>query len=120
MAERWTETHNSIFDCYVPGQSMPPVKDEWVLCRTDQKWTIKIRWNDIKGESIVTAIEKPRITDGCLCYTTNEAEGIVVPLQKNVRTVKVIKSVQVIEYRLLSADDKTNAVTVEYRVKPEV
>ena len=119
MAETWTETHNSIFDCYVPGRSMPPVKDEWVLCRTEQKWTIKIRWNDAKGESIVNTTEKPRVDGGCLFYATSEDECVIVPLQKNVKSVKCIKSQRIIEYKLLSVDSKTDAVTVEYRIKPE-
>ena len=29
MPETWTRKFDSIMDCYIPGDTMPPIKDEW-------------------------------------------------------------------------------------------
>lgn len=118
MAETWVVDHATIFDCYTPGQSMPPVRDQWLLCRTEQKWFIKIRLNDVKGELSITSTSEPQLVDGCLVYWCYDEKNIM-PLQKNVRTVRITKDERLIDYRLISSDSKTGAVKVEYRVRPE-
>lgn len=114
----WTEYHKNIFECYTPGVSMPPVKEEWRLCRIDVEWTVKIRYKDPKGETSIRTDKKPVIKEGCLVYIL-ENETTIIPLQANVQNVKFIKNDKMIDYRLLDINPETKEITVEYRVREE-
>lgn len=42
LAEEWTGTYSKIEDCYIPGDTLPPCKDEWRTRYYSYFWKVTV------------------------------------------------------------------------------
>lgn len=113
MGETWKTTYDRIEDTYVPGNTLPPVKNEWRYRSEQYIWRALLWTKDGKTQKKLESQYRPVFKGGVFgVYNTSDEEWIFVPIDL-FKTIKVKKYKIKCMYRLVSDND--DGVTVEFR-----
>lgn len=113
MGETWKTTYDRIEDTYIPGNTLPPVKNEWRYRSERYIWRALLWTKDGKTQKKLESQYRPVFKGGVFgVYNASDEEWIFVPIDL-FKTIKVKKYKIKCMYRLVSDND--DGVTVEFR-----
>lgn len=115
MAETWTKYYNSIEDCYVPGDTMPPVKNEWRFRSKKFVWKVRITGTGDKPKKHATTKTemRPVIKGNTIGIAIDNGDGASSWIFMQFSEVAIEKYLIKTRYRLISDDD--NGCMIEYK-----
>ena len=115
MSETWTERFDRIEECYTPGDTMPPVKDQWRFRRKEFYWKVYITDAGEKGKKYapmktdVRPVIKGDVVGIGVNHNGSEPSWVFVKFS----ILSIEKYIVKTRYRLVSDDDE--GVLIEYK-----
>lgn len=111
--ENWTMTYDRIEDSYIPGDTLPPVKNEWRFRYERYIWKTVLVTKDGRNAKRLESQFRP-VFNGCAfgVYNSNDEQWLFLPIDQ-FKSITVNKYRIKANYRLVSAND--DGVTIEFR-----
>ena len=115
MAETWEYEYNDILDTYVPGETLPPVKDEWRFRYRTYSWIVTFVAG--KSEKRFETTIRPVFKDGVIgVYVEHSKTWMFVSVHKFSR-IFITKQVVNVRHRIKEDNTltKNGKIVIEYK-----
>lgn len=111
--ENWKTTYDRLEDAYVPGDTLPPVKNEWRYRYARYIWRAVLVAKDGKTVRKLESQYRP-VFNGCAfgVYNTKDEQWLFLPIDQ-FKSIVINKFRIKCNYRLVSNND--DGVTVEFQ-----
>lgn len=111
--EYWKATYDRLEDAYIPGDTLPPVKNEWRFRYERYIWRAVLVTKDGKTAKRFESQYRP-VFNGCAfgVYNSKEEQWLFLPIDR-FKSITINKYRIKANYRLISDND--DGVTIEFR-----